>query len=83
MLLQCRNSGQASEEYQEVKVLCKKFDEVFDQCMDIIRGLGGSIDLGHLQHGAHWSEKYLRTFPADFLLYHAFVAFLLVHVHTT
>jgi hypothetical protein len=37
-------------------VLCKKFDEVFDQCMDIIRGLGGSIDLGYLQHGDYWSD---------------------------
>ena len=50
----CRNAGAASEEYKEVKVLSKKFDELFDRSMDLVRGLGGTADLGYLQHGPNW-----------------------------
>ena len=49
-----RNSGPTSEEYKDVKLMCKKFDRLFDRLMDNVRGLGGSADLGFLQHGAHW-----------------------------
>ena len=50
----CSNAGPASEEYKEVKVLSKKFDELFDRSMDLVRGLGGTADLGYLQHGPNW-----------------------------
>ena len=50
----CSNAGPASEEYKEVKMLSKKFDELFDRSMDMVRGLGGTADLGYLQHGPTW-----------------------------
>ena len=51
----CRNSGPTSEEYKAVRMLSQKFDELFDRSMDLVRGLGGTADLGYLHHGPTWS----------------------------
>ena len=55
-------SGATSQEYADVKMLCRSFDEMYERTFDDVRGLGGIADLSCLQHGGHWLGQQVRVY---------------------
>ena len=55
-------SGATSQEYADVKMLCRSFDEMYERTFDDVRGLGGIADLSCLQPGGHWLGQQVRVY---------------------